>query len=421
MLQRLITKTIVFFADLKSGFLISKILKEITEKNDKQEVIEPEKVRQYLKSWGFSPNIQEVQIMTKSDIRSWNEKIDLKKVAKIAFTGGSTGEPLKTYFSKKRAALRMAAVFYYNRKANYFPGDPFLLNRSKDEPGWMKFLKNEEIFVPRDLSDEKIRSIVAYLMREKVKIYIAYPSVAHAVAVWLSENKFIDGKAVKLFLESIILSSEPVDSERLQFIKKHFNCGVLDRYANEENGILAHQIQFNGDYIVDRYNFFIEVVHPETLKPTPEGEIGKVLVTDIASDLIPIVRYDTGDFAEVSKRINGEIYSIKKIVGRVVDQFYKTDGTPFNPLTLGPFIRLPLTDLGVNFQFQMAQLDEKVFELRVITHGVNLTNEVINELVSGIQSVVGYDAEVKVNLVKEILARKSGKRPLYVNEKHIKV
>lgn len=398
---------------LNRGRLFS-YLREIRNKNNSDLPTDRDALDKYLKCWGFDKPIAEFPLMSKEDIRNNSRQIDLKKVYKISYTGGSTGEPLKTYYSKKRALIRTASLLYHNQLAGYRLGDSYLLTRSKDDAVLMKVLKNASIFVPNDLSDEKIESILHLIKRKRIKVLIGYPSVMVAFAVFLKKN---DALKQGLKVKAIITSAEPIDKERQQFIKEAFNCTLLDRYANEENGILAHQRTFGGNYIVDRYNFFIEVLDPVSLKPAKAGEVGKVVVTDIASDLIPIIRYDTGDLAEVAEIKNDQVYSIRKIIGRVIDDFTKTSGQHFSPLTLGPHIRLPLSNLGIHFQFQFAQISANAYTLRLKVENNAVPAKNQQQIITGLKSVLGAEAVISIEYVTGLIARPSGKRPLYVNER----
>ncbi len=414
----MITKLFIWGSNLFFSGELFRFLKEISKKNDSEAPFDLALVKGYLKHWNIAQEVSSLPLMGKEDIRRNTEIADPGKIYKTSFTGGSTGEPLRTIYSKKRFLIRTASMFYYNQLAGYELGDSFMLTRSRDETWLRKLLKNETIFVPIDLSEAKIKRVLETIAKKKIKVLIGYPSVFYELA--LSLNKY-PAIAKRIKVKTFISSAEPVETERLEFIRKAFNCQALDRYANEENGILAHQRTFGGDYLVDRFNFFIEVLDPETLLPVNEGAVGKVVVTDVFSDLVPIIRYDTGDYAEVSKIKNGQVYSIKKIVGRVVDQFFKTNGNPLSPLTLGPYIRLPLTNLGIHFQFQFAQISAKEFELRLKVPEKALPVRTKKELISGLQSVLGQDAFIYIKHVEKILARPSGKRPLYVNESPQKI
>ncbi|GAB4264121.1 MAG: phenylacetate--CoA ligase [Deferrisomatales bacterium] len=50
-----------------------------------------------------------------------------------------------------------------------------------------------------------------------------------------------------------------------------------------------HGIHYWADY------YILEILHPETLKPVPEGEIGEMVVTTLAKEGSPLIRYRTRD------------------------------------------------------------------------------------------------------------------------------
>lgn len=367
----------------------------------------------YLVSWGFNKDITQLPILTKEDIRKHTLSLDPKRVYKYFFTGGSTGEPLRIPHSKQRTLLRTASIMYYNEAGGYSIGDRYLFIRSKPKPRWFQIIRNEILFVPNDLTQENIENLVNNLIQKKVKVIIGYPSVIYEVAALLEKRPEL---AKKHSIKSFISNSEPFEKERSEFIQGILDCKMIDRYSNEENGVIAQQREFGGEYLVDRFILYVEVVDPVTLKPVAEGETGKVLVTDVYSDLIPMIRYDTGDFAVAAKYKNGQLWSIKQIVGRVVDRFYTTSGKPFSPLMLGPYIRLPLTNLGIHIQFQLSQLRIDTFRLQLKAKEDSIPMESLNKLKEGLRSFLGQDAIIELKFVAEIKAQASGKRPLYRNE-----
>ncbi len=68
--------------------------------------------------------------------------------------------------------------------------------------------------------------------------------------------------------------------------------------------------------------FYIEIVHPETLQPVPDGEVGEMVVTSLCKEAVPLIRYRTRD---LSRRIPGvcgcgrAIARHDKILGRSDD------------------------------------------------------------------------------------------------------
>ena len=413
MLNTLITKTVLFSYNLLQKGKLFSLYRKVKQQIESQKEISLSELSAYMESWGFDKDITKAPILTKADIKKHTLALDTKRVYKYFYTGGSTGEPIKIPHSRQRALLRTASILYYNEIGGYNLGDRYLFIRSKPKSKFFQFLRNEVLFVPNDLSKDRIAKLAKTLIRKKVSVIIGYPSVIYELAVYINQNLSLKKS---LSVKAFISNSEPFDEERGRFIKDVLDCKIIDRYSNEENGVIAQQREFGGEYLVDCYNLYVEVVDPVTLKPVAEGETGKVLVTDIYSDLIPMVRYDSGDFAVAAKYKNGQLWSIKQIVGRVVDLFYTTSGKPISPLMLGPYIRLPLTNLGIHIQFQLSQLKINTFHLQLKAKGAAIPHASLNEVKEGLKKVLGQDAIIEIKFVVDIKAQPSGKRPLYRNE-----
>ncbi len=43
----------------------------------------------------------------------------------------------------------------------------------------------------------------------------------------------------------------------------------------------------------------MEVIHPDTMEPVPEGETGELVFTSLTKEAFPIIRYRTGDIASI--------------------------------------------------------------------------------------------------------------------------
>ena len=413
MLNTLITKTVLFSYNLLQKGKLFSLYRKVKQQIESQKEISLSELSAYMESWGFDKDITKAPILTKADIKKHTLALDPKSVYKYFHTGGSTGEPLKIPHSRQRALLRTASILYYNEAGGYDLGDRYLFIRSKPKSKFFQFLRNEVLFVPNDLSKDRIAKLAKTLIRKKVSVIIGYPSVIYELAVYINQNLSLKKS---LSVKAFISNSEPFDEERRSFIKDILDCKMIDRYSNEENGVIAQQSEFGGEYLVDRYNLFVEVVDPVTLTPVAEGKTGKVLVTDIYSDLIPMVRYDSGDFAVAAKYKNGQLWSIKQIVGRVIDRFFTTSGKPFSPLMLGPYIRLPLTNLGIHVQFQFSQLGKNTFRLQVKAKETDIPPASLKDVKEGLKSVLGQEADIEIVFVDDIKALPSGKRPLYRNE-----
>jgi len=413
MLNKIITKSLYSLYDLYYGRKISKHYEEIKAQNSINRTFDTEKLRKYLNRWNLGNDIKNLPLMAKKDVRSYTSQLNPKDISSFVYTGGSSGDPLKVPYSKERELVRTASITFYNEIGGYSVGDRFLLIRAKQKSRFSQFLRNEILFVPHDLSMKNIKELTIRIIEKKVRVLIGYPSVIYQIAVVLdSEKKLKKNKSVA----SIITVSEPIDDIKREFIKKVFNCRLIDRYSNEENGVIAQQFKYGGEYIVDRYNIYTEILVPDTYQPANEGEVGKVVVTDVSNDLIPMVRYDTGDYAMVSSYKNDQLYSLKKIVGRSSEEIFTADGRPISPLSLGPCIHQPFSKAGLICQFQFAQVGKQEYQLRVQGLQPGDYERAVNEVITELKNVLGKNAKIEPVFVEEIQPLPSGKRPLYRNE-----
>lgn len=367
----------------------------------------------YLRSWDFDPTIENNPLMDKSDVKAWTRKVDPSDIHEWAYTGGSYGEPLRIPYSKRRSLIRTATFKYFNEAAGYTLGDPFYLIRAKNKSDFIKFLRNEHIFIPRNISQSRIKNFVEELKRKKIRVLMGYPTVMYEVALYLHQNPELKEE---LQVRSLISVSEPLEDFKREIVREAFNCTYIDRYSNEEVGLIAQQHRFGSPYYVNKFGVYVEVINPDTLKPVAEGEQGIVAVTDIYNDLIPVIRYNTGDLATVHSYREGRLVAIEKITGRVSEQILSSEGNPVSPLILGPYIYKPLARQGPVFQYQFAQTAKERYELRIKAGKDQVSTVVLDEVETGLKSVLGEEAEIDVVFSEEIRSLPSGKRPIYVNE-----
>jgi len=412
MYRKLISSSILKVYNLLHRNRISDLYSEIKSNYEKR-ASRKDLYDRYVALWSDKGFSVDNRITTKADLKEFMSQLDLSNVRSWAYTGGSHGEPFRVPYSKKRVLVRTATFWFFNESVGYKAGDSFALIRAKNKSSLNKFLRNELIFIPTDISDNKLQLFVEQLIDKNVTFILGYPSVMYELAAYLTRNEHYKQK---LKVRYLISTSEMLDDERRQLVHDAFCPKFVDRYANEEVGLIAQQESFNGDYIINPLNVIVEVVHPDTLVPVKSGELGKVLVTDVANDIVPIIRYDTGDLAIAGEYMDGELKTLKKVLGRVVERIYDTKGNPVSSLALGPIIYKPLSIENNMFQFQFAQIEANRFELRIKAEEgvIDVTTE--NLIQKNLMNVLGENACISIVYLDDIAPLPSGKRPIYVNE-----
>jgi phenylacetate-CoA ligase len=111
---------------------------------------------------------------------------------------------------------------------------------------------------------------------------------------------------------------------------------AVDAYGTSELGVVAGEsLEKNGMWEIPEMAI-IEVLDPETLQPTPEGEKGELVVTSLSRTLMPMVRFRTGDLAVVS-RTEGRLCLPRGVIGRT-DLMVKVKGVKLYPTELAPML-----------------------------------------------------------------------------------
>ena len=190
-------------------------------------------------------------------------------------------------------------------------------------------------------------------------------------------------------------------------------------YSNEENGNIGISVAGTDDgYYVDTESYYVELLKLDSDEPAEDGEIGRIVITDLYNYAFPILRYENGDLAIADRRKmpNGrsKLY-FKEVYGRRSDMIYDCDGKMISPyvITNGMW--------GVEgisqWRFIQTELTEYVIELNGEKEWVD-TKDILGRLTL----FLGKDATISIAFVDEIPVLQSGKRkyienrcPAYVN------
>jgi phenylacetate-CoA ligase len=149
-------------------------------------------------------------------------------------------------------------------------------------------------------------------------------------------------------------------------------------------------------------------------RPASGGELGRVVVTDLFSQAMPLVRYDTGDLATLAdcgaSPCPIRTSAFARIHGRIAELVHTTAGEPVHPLAILDAVGEIAN--GQAKQFQFVQKGRREYDIRVVASGAF---GVAAALVDRMKGMLGEDAEVSVCRVAEIPPKSSGKRPSIVN------
>jgi phenylacetate-CoA ligase len=111
---------------------------------------------------------------------------------------------------------------------------------------------------------------------------------------------------------------------------------AVDAFGTSELGVVAGEsLSKDGLWEIPEMAI-LEVLDPETLQPTPDGEKGEMVITALSRTLMPMLRFRTGDLAEV-RRIAGSLHLPRGVIGRT-DLMVKVKGVKLYPTELAPLL-----------------------------------------------------------------------------------
>ena len=240
-------------------------------------------------------------------------------------TSGSTGKPMKAYISWRHWIVEQAVIYRHWKWHGYRFRDTCAMLRSYAPKEGEPLIKyswslNTFYYSPFHLDDQHMEEYYHHMLSKNVKYLRGYPSSIKIFAEFCQKKGYtIPG------LKFILTASEVLSKEDRSFIENVFGVQIGNHYG------LAEQIVMFGNCsessILHNYN---EYGYCELI-PTDEQNIYRIIGTNLHNDLMPLLRYDTGDLAYVRPGIKcpcgREGVQVEAIIGRN-DVFIKdSDGS----------------------------------------------------------------------------------------------
>jgi phenylacetate-CoA ligase len=97
---------------------------------------------------------------------------------------------------------------------------------------------------------------------------------------------------------------EPWTEEMRLEIERSLGIRAFNNYGLSEvigPGVAGECCAREGMHVQEDH-FIVECLHPETLEPVPDGEVGELVFTALTKEALPILRYRTRDLAALDRR-----------------------------------------------------------------------------------------------------------------------
>lgn len=286
----------------------------------------------YYKNYHNINTFEELPIISKKEIL---EDINLfinKKIKKQQDlnTSGSTGTAFTFPITEEFFNKKFAAVWYFRNSHKLFKekknanliGRVFLATKKNKPPYWVDVKATNQLLLSQyHLSEKTIREYLSAIIKYEVKWLHGYPS---SLALLASYSKEHTDLIKNIHLEAITCSSESLSSKQRLLIESVFSTKLLDFYGQAEGVADIYQCEGGNLHVNEDYSY-VEFIKDEN---TPYF---RIIGTQLSNKVLPFIRYDTGDLAELPPENfkcdcgrNSRV--VKRIIGRVEDNIYLSDG-----------------------------------------------------------------------------------------------
>jgi phenylacetate-CoA ligase len=167
----------------------------------------------------------------------------------------------------------------------------------------------------------------------------------------------------------------------------------------------------DNSYYINSESYWYEFLKLDEDVPAEEGELGRVVITDLTNEAFPILRYDNGDTAVAEKKVKDGRFrlELRELYGRRSDILYDTSGHAVTAYV----ITNNLWNVEGVKQYQFLQKGLREYELRL--NGDRAVMDV-EDILGRITPYFGADADIRITYVDEIPVLASGKRKYIENQ-----
>ncbi len=372
-------------------------------------------------------DLQLLPIVTKATIKqNFSQMLtggSVPQGAKLNFTGGSTGQPLKLYqdASYRQYAATDKARCY--ERCNYAFGDPLVflwgsdvdsaIHKSNSQRIFDKSARNLLWIDTSDLSENMLRQQNARIVAHRPVLMVGY-----AASMTLYARYIVREGLDRPHPRAIQVTAETLAPAERELLQQVFECEVFDRYGCRELSLIAHECQaHNGLHFTPLRNL-PEVVDHDGTAVSP-GAIGRVLVTNLNNYAMPFIRYEIGDLAVTSTvecSCGRATPLFERIAGRKTDNIVSPSGKVMAGALLLTQMARCMAETTMIEQYQVVQRTQDSLLIRLVPHGNDDPSPFENQVSNLIKDNFDPDFNISFEICDHIDTSASGKYRSIVSE-----
>lgn len=225
-------------------------------------------------------------------------------------------------------------------------------------------------------------------------------------------------------LEYGIFGAEPWTEDMRKTLEEMWGIHALDIYGLSEvigPGVAIECWEAKDGLHIAEDHFLVEVIHPDTGEPLPDGEVGELVFTTLTKEAMPVIRYRTGDLASIHRepcRCGRTHTRMSRVKGRIDDMLI-IRGVNLFPSEVEPIL-LSQTELAPHYQLVVDRegaMDQLTIEVEAAEEfwrqigkdeGDEKLSGVQQKMVEQLRDHLGLTSQVKVHAPGQ-LPRSEGK------------
>ena len=361
-----------------------------------------------LQHQGYRKDLEKLPIITKKELISSSKNFisdDFPESEKVTInTGGTTGAPLSSYTSKyARSLLRSSNIRGKSWAGIDYPVRTVTLAGSSLVPdeslsliqSFRNLLERNIPLSAVSVNDTILESYISKINNFQPKVIRGYPSSIFTLADYIKANSIYVHRP-----EVIFTTAEMLLQSQKEVIESVFSCRVFNHYSNPESMTNAYECSAGGLHLGTDITF-VEIVD------------GKIIATDLNNLVMPMIRYDTEDMAELKKNrcsCGRHLPLIKSLDGRKTDILCFDNGNRIG----GPALTLIFKEFNL-INYQVIQETGDSITINLVTND-QFEKEEIPEIKNIMQYHCGKDIKIDINVTDKIALPTSSKWRFIVNK-----
>jgi phenylacetate-CoA ligase len=326
--------------------------------------------------------LQQLPLLSKEMIKQGGEAYlathRTKKHRMAMFTGGSTATPMQFCIEKGVTRVKeYGFIDEFHSRVGLSMNDVVLALRGRSVPGaqdgtrfWMyEPIKKQLILSSDHMLAHNMPDYIRAILEWKPRYIQAFPSALYPLAKWLAQYP---EPALAGQFRGVLLFSENVYPHQAELFEKVFGCPVLKHYGHSERALMAASKVGDARYFVYPQYGYTELLDFNGQPVTEPGQLGQLVATSFDNQVMPFVRYQTGDLAVLGRaapdaqNVPKGALVLERIEGRLQEFVVTHDLRLISIATLGAAHFNELADVGA---IQYAQSQPGQVELWVEVAG----------------------------------------------------